>query len=107
MTKPNTVQDLLASGLVSQRDLDRMACRLFRTAREMTTIIDGYVVTMPDFVELPDTCKQFIRKALVFSTVTNILERVEPSSEDIPVEAEIAAEKGFYGKDEPGHPQDR
>ena len=90
MTKPSTIQDLLASGIVSNRDLDRMACRLFSSGREMTTIIDGYVIRMPDFVELPDACQQFIRKALVFSTVTNILD-VEAVEEFEYTQADIDA----------------
>ena len=75
MTKPNTVQDLMINGIVTLRDVDRMACRLFSSGREMTTIIDGYVVTMPDFVELPDHIQQFIRKAISTATVVNLLDR--------------------------------
>ena len=89
MTKPNQLQDLIINGGVSQRDVDRLARRLF-TVEDSTPIIEGYTTTMPNFDDLPDTCKQFIRKAIAFSTVKNILD-VEIQPEDT---------GGFYGSDD-------
>lgn len=80
MTKPNTLQDLHAQGLVTNRDLEYIARRFFMDIKENTIIgvVEGYDVRPPNFDDLPDSCKQFIRKALLFSTVINILDTDKP-----------------------------
>jgi len=98
MTKPNKLQDLIIDGQVSQRDVDSLARRLF-TIEDSTPIIEGYTTTMPNFDDLPDTCKQFIRKALGFSTVQNILEKnteldaVLADADDLITELDAALEE--------------
>ena len=73
MSKPETIQDLRAAGLVSERDVDRIAFLIFSNTHVMTAVVDGYVVTLPEFEELPSSCVQFIRKALGFSKVEDVL----------------------------------
>ncbi len=95
MTKPTTIQNLILDSGVSQRDVDRLARRLF-TIEDSTPIIEGYTTTMPNFDDLPDTCKQFIRKALAFSTVVNVLDVDAPPIGDENVELDSVFDEGAH-----------
>lgn len=81
MTKPNSVQDLHRAGVVSDGDVGRIASGIF-DGIESVHDIDGYVVTLPKYEELPNSCQQFIRKALMFSAVRNVLDNDEEAQPD-------------------------
>ncbi len=81
MTKPNNMQDLRNAGVVSDGDIGRIASGIF-DGIESVYDIDGYIVTLPKYEELPDSCQQFIRKALMFSAVRNVLDNEEAFDEE-------------------------
>ncbi len=102
MTKPNTLQDLHAQGLVTNGDVDRIARRFFTEmiGYEIVNVIEGYNVRPPNFDDLPDACKQFIRKALLFSTVVNTL---DADIADAIAEQDSFDEAEFYSEDPEDH----
>ena len=113
MSKPNTIQQLYSSGDVTMRDVDRIASSIFEHTSQMHGILEGYVVHMPDFDDLPDTCKQFIRKALMSAKVQNVLDAAEEVTADhasrwAGAEVMPVAQGDLPVEDnEPGFPQDR
>ncbi len=79
MTKLTNMQDLRAAGILSDHDVGRIAAGIFDGV-EAVNDIEGYVLTLPKYEELPDSCQQFIRKALMFSAVRNVLDNDDEGS---------------------------
>ncbi len=77
MTKPTNLFELRGAGVISDRDVGLIAAGIFDGV-EAVSDIEGYVITLPKYEELPDACQQFIRKALMFSAVRNVLDGDDP-----------------------------
>ena len=81
MSKPNTLQELCAETLVTQGGMNKIAKSIFTGTTEIFGGVEVYVITLPDFDVIPDSCQQFIRKALMFSKVENVLDYDERTAE--------------------------
>ena len=83
--KPETLKDLLAGGHIVLGEVRNIAKSIFDG--QMTAAgPEGYIITAARFDDLPDSCQQFIIKAVLEFKVTNVLDAVEPTvlAEDMP-----------------------
>ena len=74
--KPETLQDLLKSGGCSLGEIRNIAKSLF-TSQTTGAGPEGYVVTFPDFDDLPAHVQDFIIKAVSLSKIENVLDAAE------------------------------
>jgi len=82
MAKFKTLLDMMQAGYLTDTDLCRMATYLFNSMMPLEGAPPGYKATAPNFAALSDNCKDFIKKALLQGTVTNVLDqRFHPRSE--------------------------
>ena len=80
MPKPDTLKDLLAAGHISLGEVRAIAKSLF-DGQTTGAGPDGYVITSANWDDLPESCRQFITKAILEFKVENVLdagERVDP-----------------------------
>lgn len=80
MSKPETLQDLIAGGHASLGDARTIAKDIFND-RNSGAGPEGYVVIFPNFDDLPDHIQQFIVKAFALSRVENVLDAAEEETE--------------------------
>lgn len=73
MSKPQTIQQLIHDGVAGTKDVDAIA-RSFFDGKTTGAWIEGYVATAASWDDLPETSKQFIRKAIGFFKVENVLD---------------------------------
>lgn len=73
MSKPKTMKDLVVGGFANLSEITTLARAIFNTEITMAGP-EGYLVTGVNFDDLPDTCQQFIRKAILEFSVENILD---------------------------------
>jgi len=73
MNKPQTIQHLIRDGVAGTKDVDTIARSLF-DGKTTGAWIEGYVATAADWDSLPEPTKQFVRKAIGFFKVENVLD---------------------------------
>lgn len=104
MNKPQTIQYLIREGVAGTKDVDAIARSLF-DGKTTGAWIEGYVATAADWDSLPDATKQFVRKAIGFFTVENVLDakrQPEAFSIDGNGEAECVSEpEDWHDDDKP------
>ena len=75
MGKPKTLKDLMIAGEITNGMLDVLARDLFNDDHIFPTIDSlPYDIFTPIYDDLPEHVRGFIRKAILESTVKNILE---------------------------------
>jgi len=80
MAKFKTLKDMMIAGQLTTGEVRRMATCLFNDMMPLAGAPEGYTAKAPNFDALPDSCKQFIIKALLEGKVTNILDAQEVTS---------------------------
>ena len=104
MSKPTKLQDLLINGHTSRGDVERIARRLFVDTNELIGVIDGYVINLPNFDDLPEHVQGFIVKAILFSTVENVLDHeAEDAGSHYALAQPIEDHYNDDDEDPPGH----
>jgi hypothetical protein len=84
MSKPNTMLDLKIGGHISSTDVTAIARAIFNTELVLDGP-EGYTVTGVNFDELPRHVREFIEKAILQFTVTNVLDVNRANADDTPV----------------------
>ena len=79
MSKPNTLQDLLIAGEITEGDIKKIARDIFDGVTDGPGP-QGYIITAVHFDDLPDSCQQFVVKAIAMFTVENILDAKKENS---------------------------
>jgi len=73
MTKPQTLRNLKEGGYIGLHEIETIARQLF-DGKITVSGVEGYIVTLAHFDDLPESAQSFIRKAVLASTVENILD---------------------------------
>ncbi len=75
--KPETLKDLLAGGHIVLGEVRNIAKSIF-DGKMTAAGPEGYIITAAKFDDLPDSCQQFIIKAVLEFKVTNVFDAAEP-----------------------------
>lgn len=96
MSNPETLADLVRSGHATIGEVREIAKHVF-DGETSGAGPEGYVVTFPLFVDLPDHIQQFIIKAFQFSKIENVLDyndRIDEQAEDLAMSEASVADVG-------------
>ena len=91
MTNPKILADLVRSGHTTLGEVREIAKHIF-DGETSGAGPEGYVVTFPNFDDLPDHIQSFVLKAFQFSQVENVLDfrtRMEERADDALAEASV------------------
>jgi hypothetical protein len=75
MSKPETLLDLMKAGGCTMSEVRELANQMFNSSQEMK--LDGYYVTLPNYDTLAPHIQDFINKAVLRSTIENVLDAHE------------------------------
>ena len=81
MSKPKTLKDLLIGQHISLREVEDLARTVFDGETTMAGP-DGYLMTACKYDDLPQHIRDFVRKAFLSFSVTNVLDASDVAEED-------------------------